>query len=217
MKKLAIGCGIVLVLCMVALSVVGYIIYSKARQYTQTLTQFAKVAELNNDIANKHPFVAPSNGELTEETVRRFVAVQESMRAKLGTRVEELTKKQDEFNRRQNEEHRQATFSEAYTVVTDMMGLILQAKTAQVEALNAANFSLEEYDWTRRQVYAAAGISIAQFNLDKLQEEMKNGGVSTGDMPKEAISEDVPPRNKALVQPYLPKLKDWAPFAFFGL
>ncbi len=217
MKKLAIGCGIVLVLCMIAFSVVAYVIYSKARQYTQALTQFAAVAELDKNISNKTPFSAPVNGELTEDLVHRFVAVQESVTGKLGKRVEELTAKQNEFNRLQQAEHRDATPAEAFTVVTDLMKLLLEVRTAQVDALNASHFSLEEYDWTRRQVYAAAGLSIAQLNLDKLQEAMKNAGTPNSDIPKEAISEDVPPRNKQLVQPYLPRLKDWAPFAFFGL
>ena len=217
MKKLAIGCGLVLVLCMVALSVVGYVVYSKARQYTQALTQFAQVAELDKNITNKASFTAPGNGELTEDLMKRFVSVQDSVSAKLGKRVEELTAKQNEFNRLQNAEHRQATPAEAFTVVTDMMKLLLEVRTAQVDALNAAHFSLDEYDWTRRQVYAAAGLSIAQLNLDRLQEAMKNAGTPNADIPKDAIAEDVPPRNKQLVQPYLPRLKDWAPFAFFGL
>ena len=218
MKKLAIGCGIVLVLCLVAFGVVGYVIYSKARQYTQALTQFSEIAQLDKNVANKAPFTEPANGELTDDVMRRFVAVQESMTAKLGNRIKELTAKQDEFVRRQQAEHRDATPAEAFTVVTDMMGLILQAKTAQVEALNASHFSLEEYDWARRQVYAAAGMSITQFDLEKLQDAMKQGGVNA-DIPKEAreAAENVPPRNKQLVQPYLARLKDWAPFAFFGL
>jgi hypothetical protein len=216
MKKFAIGCGIALLLCVIALGGVLTYGYYKLRPYAESVRQFAQIGELDKRVANKTPFMAPANGELTDDGMRRFVAVQESMVAKLGKRVQELNEKANELNRRQQEEHRQASASEALTFVTDMMGLLLQAKTAQVEALNASHFSLEEYDWVRRHVYAAAGMSITQFDVDKLKDAMKNGGVNV-DIPKEATSEDVPPRNKQLVQPYLPKLKDWAPLAAFGL
>jgi len=212
MKKLAIGCGVVIVLCVIGFSVAGYFVYSKFKSMTASFQQFT---ELDKQVANRAPFTAPANGELTEDTMRRFVAVQESMTAKLGKRVEELTAKQNEFQRRQETEHRDATAAEAFTVITDMMGLILQAKTAQVQALNESRFSSDEYEWVRGRVYAAAGISIAQISLANLPDAVKNGGAVSHDMP--GADDEVPARNKALVQPYLPKLKDWAPFAFFGL
>ncbi len=215
MKKVAIGCGVVLLLGMIGVSVAFYFVYIKAREYTQSLRQFAEIAELDKSVANRASFHAPANGELTEDAVRRFVAVQESMSAKLGPRIQELTERSNQLQRRQESEHRDATPVEVISVVKDLMGLILQAKNAQVEALNASHFSLEEYDWVRRRVYAAAGMPLAQINFDNLPEAIKNGGTVSSE--PRSLDADVPPRNKALVEPYLPKLKDWAPFAFFGL
>jgi hypothetical protein len=217
MKKLAIGCGLVLLLAMIGVSVAAYVVYSKAREYAQSLRQFAEIAELDKSVTNKATFHAPANDELTEDAVRRFVAVQESMRAKLGKRLDELTERSNELQRRQESEHRDATPAEAISVVKDLMGLILQAKNAQVEALNASHFSLQEYDWVRRHVYEAAGISIAQVSLANLPDAVKNGAAGGGSAEVSRASADVPPRNKALVEPYLPKLKEWAPYAFFGL
>jgi hypothetical protein len=218
MKKLAIGCGIVLLLGMIGVTAAFYYVYyyvsTKTQEYAQAARQFAQIAELDKRVTNKASFHAPSNGELTEEAVRRFVAVQESMTAKLGPRIQELTEKSNELQRRQQAEHRDATPVEVIGVVKDLAGLILQAKNAQVEALNASHFSLDEYDWVRRHVYAAAGVAVAPISLDNLTDPIKYGAsVSEA----RSLSADVPPRNKALVEPYLTKLNDWAPYFFFGL
>jgi len=218
MKKLAIGCGVVLVVCVLGATVAGYFLYMKARSLVQPFQQIAEIAKLDKNVANEAPFRAPANGELTEDLVRRFVSVQESMTARLGKRVEELTAKQNEFQRRQQSEHRDATAAEAWTVLTDMMGLVLQAKNAQVDALNQSRFSLKEYYWVRGKVYAAAGMSIAELNFRDLPDAIKEGGGAANmshQLPE--ADDEVPPRNKELVKPYLEKLKEWAPFAFFGL
>jgi hypothetical protein len=217
MKKLAIGCGIVLLLGMIGVTAAFYYIYyyvsTKTHEYARAAHEFAQIAELDKSVINKASFHAPPDGELTEDAVRRFVAVQESMSAKLGPGIQELTEKSNELQRRQQAEHRDATPVEVIGVVKDLAGLILQAKHAQVEALNASHFSLDEYDWVRRRVYAAAGMSVAPISLDNL-EAIKNG-VTVSET--SSLDAHVPPRNKALVEPYLPKLKEWAPYAFFGL
>jgi hypothetical protein len=214
MKKLAIGCGIVLVLCGIAFCVMAYVVYYKAQSYMAPVRQLAQIGQMDSRVANHTPYTAPAGGELTEDQMRRFAAVHESMKATLGKRVDELTAKQNEWQRRQQSEHRDATPGEVYAAVTDMMGLVLEAKSAQVTALNASHFSIEEYDWVRSHVYAAAGLSLAQISLANLPDAIKNGGDITRTMPS---ADDVPERNKAIVAPYMPKLREWAPFIFFGL
>ena len=71
------------------------------------------------------------------------------MHTRLGARVEEMKARQDEFLKRQQAEHREASASEATAVVTDMMKLIAEGKSAQVAALNQQRFSLEEYSWVK--------------------------------------------------------------------
>jgi hypothetical protein len=96
-----------------------------------------------------------------------------------------------------------------------MMKLIVEGKSAQVEALNQQRFSLEEYSWIKGQVYRAAGMDLVELSIPNLPELAKQGGGVA-----KAVGEtggDVPPRNKELVAPLLPKLKNWAPLAFFGL
>lgn len=212
MKKFAIGCLVVVVLFAIGGGIAGYWLYNKAKSY---VAQFAALEQLDSKVTNAAPFAAPPNGELTEEAVRRFVAVQESLQARLGARVNEMKAKQDEFQKRQEAEHRQASASEAIAVVTDLMKLIVEGKSAQVDALNQQHFSLEEYAWVKGQVYRAAGMDIAELSIKNLPELAEQGGGATKPV-GEAVGE-VPARNRELVAPLVPKLKDWAPLAFFGL
>lgn len=212
MKKLGIGCLVVVVLLVIGGGIAGYWVYSKARSY---VGQFQALEKLDRNVTNVAAFAAPANGELTEDMVRRFVAVQESMHARLGARVEEMKVKQDEFLKRQQAEHREASASEAVSVVTDMMKLILEGKTAQVEALNQQHFSLDEYSWVKSQVYHAAGMDIAELSIRNLPELAQQGGGVTKSIGEPGA--EVPSRNRELVAPLVPKLKDWAPLAFFGL
>ncbi len=213
MKKLAIGCAVVIVLCMIGFGAVAYYVYYKAHQYMASMQEFA---QLDTKITNTASFPPPVNGELTEDQVRRFVSVQESIRTKLGPRLEELSARQKQFEQLQKSEHRDASVSEVMTAVASLMGLMKDAKTAQVDALNASHFSLKEYSWVRGQVYAAAGMAFAQVNFKQLQDLAKQqGGTSSADL--EELQRSVPEKNRQLVQPYQDKMKDWIPFAFFGL
>src|SRR5712691_7852168 len=111
MKKLAIGCGIVLLVCGIAFCVVAYYVYYKAQAFMAPIRQVAQIGELDKRVTNHTTYRPPASGELTEDQVRRFAAVHESMAAKLGKRVDELTAKQNEWQRRQQSEHRDPTAS----------------------------------------------------------------------------------------------------------
>ena len=212
MKRFAVGCLIVVVLLAVCGGIGGYWLYSKARSY---VGQFQALEKLDKNVTNIAAFAAPVNGELSEDMVRRFVSVQESMQTRLGARLDEMKAKQDAFLKRQQAEHREASASEAIAVVTDMMKLVLEGKTAQVEALNQQGFSLAEYAWVKGQVYSAAGMDIVELSIPSLPELTKEGGGVTKALGEAGAA--VPARNKELVAPLVPKLKDWAPLAFFGL
>jgi hypothetical protein len=217
MKKLAIGCGALLVLCMIGVTVAGVFIYWKARSVAQSFQQVAEIQKLDNNLVNKASFTAPSNGELTADSVRRFVAVQESMATRLGSKMKELDAKAEALKQRQHAEHRDASISEAWTMFSELMGLLVQAKTVWVDALNQSHFSKQEYAWVRTQVYTAAGLPISPVDLDDLPNAIKNGQSLGARVQNPDSTEFVPARNKELVKPYAEKLKDWAPFAFFGM
>lgn len=216
MKKFAIGCGVALLVVLVLAGVAGYVVWNRyVKPVTGTITQFAQLADIEKQVKNSASFTAPETGELSEEMVTRFVKVQEAMQGRLGTRMNQLKAKYDELDKAIKSERRDASFTEAMGALKDLGDIMVDAKRAQVEALNNAGFSVKEYEWIRQQVYAAVGMVAASFDVKDLQRVAQEAG-RRNESNAEALSA-VPERNKELVTPYEKQLKDWAPLAFFGL
>ena len=215
MKKLAIGCGVVALVLVVGVSVALYVAASKARSYLRESGVAESLQTLSKGVNNTSPFTPPANGDLTSDTVRRFVAVHDTIVAKLGPRFKEIAAMQDDMLRREQAEHRKSTSAEDFKNVTAMMGFILQAQGAWVDGLNQQRFSMDEYQWVRRHVYAAAGLNVVELVDRNFSGNGQTDRVVTRPIPGSA--DPVSQRNKAIVEPFLPKLKESAALAFFGL
>jgi hypothetical protein len=215
MKKLAIGCGIVALVLAVGVSVGLYIVASKARSYLSESGVLESIETLGKGVNNNAPFTPPANGELTADMVKRFVAVQDAMVAKLGGRSKEIAAMQEEMMRREQAEHRTSTSAEDFKNVSAMMGFVLQAQGAWVDGLNQERFSMDEYQWVRGRVYAATGLTVLELVDRNVSKGSKEGGVAM--RPIAGSSDPVSQKNKDLVAPYIPKLKNSAALAFFGL
>jgi hypothetical protein len=223
MKKVALGCLGVFVVLVVIGGVAGYFfVYKPAAAYIASLKQFGEIATLDKNVTNKATFTPPDGNALTEEMVSRFVKVQEAMEARLGARSAELKAKYDQLDKLQKDQGRSPSLGEVLTALKDLSGIIVDGKRAQVDALNQAGFSLEEYAWVRSQVYAAAGLALNEINLrsldpQKIAEAAKAGGNQSAPMTKVGSDENVPEHNKELVKPYAEKLQQWIALGFFGL
>jgi hypothetical protein len=213
MKKFAIGCLIVFAVLVVVGGILGY--FFIWRPFVVPFRALSQLPAIERQVTNTSSFTAPENGELTEELVGRFVKVQEAMEKNLGPTFAQLKTKYDAMDKTIKSENRQASAMEGVTALKDLSTIIVQGKRAQVEALNAAGFSLEEYAWVRGQVYAAAGIPLAQLNFTDMAKAAREGGTDFVKPAPEVT--DVPERNKELVAPYAAKLKEWAALGFFGL
>jgi hypothetical protein len=178
--------------------------------------QLGEVPQIEEQIRNKRPFEGPANGELTAEMVSRFVKVQETMSASLGAKVNQLKEKYDQLEQARKAERREASMSEGLGALKDLAGVYVDAKRAQVDALNQAGFSLAEYDWVRKQVYAAAGLALAQINIAEIGRSAQAGRPNVS-VTEASLDTEIPAHNQELVKPYAEKLKDWMPMAFFGL
>jgi hypothetical protein len=213
MKKLAIGCLIVFAAIVVVGGTLGYFFVWKP--LVVPFRQLAELPAIEKQITNTASFTPPDSGELTQEFVGRFVKVQEAMEKSLGPTFAQLKTKYDAMDKVIKSEDRQASAIEGLTALKDLSTIIVQGKRAQVEALNAAGFSLAEYAWVRGAVYAAAAIPLAQVNFTDIAKAAREGGT---DIVKPAPEiTDVPERNKELVAPYAEKLKEWVALGFFGL
>jgi hypothetical protein len=221
MKKFAIGCLIALGLLVVVGGIGLYFAYDRlfrpGMEMAQTVTELSTLGELEKQVRNTAAFEAPAEGELTQAMVDRFVDVQQRVQAALGPRLAELKAKQEQLDKTLSGEKREATLREIAAALKDLAAIVLQAKRAQVEALNAAGFSVREYEWVREQVYAAVGIPAVGFDMQKVAAEAQAGRIERITERERGTVGDVPARNKTLVAPHEAQLKEWAPLAFFGL
>ena len=108
---------------------------------------------------NTAAFEVPEGDELTQAMVDRFVKVQQQVQAALGPRMADLKAKYDQLDKTLSGEKRDASVREIAAGLKDLTAIVIQAKKAQVEALNGAGFSVREYEWVREQVYAAIGVA----------------------------------------------------------
>ena len=221
MKKLAIGCGIVFVVLLVAAAVATYFVVNKVKSTYDEFAALSEVPALERRVRNTDTFTPPESGELTEAQVARYVKVQQQVRTLLGSRFDEFTAKYAEVSKRMDKG--QGTVFDAPSVIgayKDLAHTYVEAKKAQVEALNASNFSLSEYRWVRQQAYAAIGMPIVDFDASKIIDD-----VTSGTPPKDqpvprvggAIGPSGPEANKTLVAPHKKLLEDNAALSFFGL
>jgi hypothetical protein len=221
MKKFAIGCLIALALVVVIGGIGLYVAYDRlfrpGMEMAASVTRLATLADIEKQVRNTAVFEVPQGDELTQPMVDRYVKVQQQVQTALGPRMADLKAKYDQLDKMLAGEKRTATVRELAAGLKDLTTIVIEAKKAQVEALNVAGFSVREYEWVRQQVYAAIGVAAAGFDVKKFAEDAKSGNVEGFSKREKATVGDVPEHNKALVAPHEAQLKEWAPLAFFGL
>lgn len=221
MKKLAVGCGILLVLLLVGGAVAAYIVYSKVKSTVAEFAALGEIPAIERGVRNTETFSPPPSGELTEAQVARYVKVQQDVRSLLGARFDQFQTKYAELSKRMDKN--QGTALDAPSVIAayrDLARTFVDAKKAQVEALNRAAFSLSEYRWVRQQAYAAIGMPVMDLDVSKFIEDVTSG--RTPDQQRTpslggSMGPAGPEVNKTLVAPHKKVLEDNAALSYFGL
>lgn len=233
MKKIAIGCGLaVLLLGIAGAAGVYYFVYKPARTFVSSMSQIGEIAELDAKVTNTAAFTEPGDGALTEAQVTRFAAVQEQMHTRLGARTAELEAKYKALDQRTDT----PGVAEAMGAWRDLLDIVAEAKRAQVDALNAQRFSLAEYGWVKSRFYEAAGVEITgidfremagklqEGNMEALQQMTSDKRASDGTATTEAAAPvgdtpgvGIPDANRRLVAPFKDKAQTWMAYAAFGL
>jgi len=216
MKKFAIGCGIALLLTGMAAAGVAYYVY---RQVAGTVAQFAelgKVPDLERDVRNQSRFEPPASEELTEGQVAKLVEVQSMVRQKLGERMKAFEAKYKDLAAK-----KEATYTDAPALIraySDLASTWLEAKRTQIEALNAAGLSLEEYRWIRDQAYRSIGLAFMDFDIGKMVDEARRGvSPSEPGRLRGSMGPAGPESNRARTQGVKQQLTDNIALASFGL
>lgn len=208
-RKLAIGCGAVfLVLFVAGAGVAWWFIGRPAASMVGAVRDVQRIESIREDIRNESAYQPPADGVLAEAQVRRYLDVQRAMRSRLEERVQTLRERYEEVD----QQGRDPTPAELAQAWVDTTGLLVEATEAQVDALNAQDFSLDEYRWVRGQVLVAAGFAAPGYDITDL--------TGDGPAPGEAIAPgatDVPEANVQLVAPHAEELEQTLPFAWFGL
>jgi len=214
MRKVVFGCLGVLVIAAIVSGLAGYhFAYPPARALLAGVDHLQAFPKLNAQVRNQRSFSPPRDGVLTEAMVTRYIEAQQKLHDSMGTRLRELDAKYDALSKA-NGGH--PSLREGLSALQDLGGLLLDAKRAQVDALNGVDFSLAEYDWVRKSVYAASGIPMS-IDVEHLIEQASSGRIPTGRDMSEAVTGEVPEKNRELVAPYQKQLKQNAALAFFGL
>lgn len=219
MKKLLIGLLAITGVGVVLLAAGGYFAYRAARPAFDTAREYVPgfgrdLDDLDKKITNQQSFTPPASAELTKDQVERFVRVQNSVRGALGQRVNELESKYR--NLKVNADgSRLPSVSEFFSAMSELSGVLTDARRAQVDALNQEKFSAAEYDWVRKEFYQAAGVNTVSRPLGELQRMINS--VSDRALVSDHTPINTPEANRELVKPHQRFVDDWLPLLFFGL
>jgi hypothetical protein len=215
MKKLALGCGVVLVLTGMAAAAAAYFVYRQVAPMVTQFAEFGQLAEIERGVRKRGPFNPPPTAELTERQVQQLVQVQQQLRRRLGEQMKTFEARYRELANRKD-----ATLADAPAVLQaygDLAGTWLDAKRTQIEALNAADLSLEEYRWIRHEAYRALGQPFVDLDMGKLVEHAHRGGsLAVGEL-KGAIQSVGPESNRKLIERVRKLLEENLALAAFGL
>jgi hypothetical protein len=221
MKKLAIGCLVVFVVAGVAAVGVVYYGYMKVRS---TVTQFAelgRVHDLERSLRVQTPFIIPTSGELTPEQVDKFMKVTTRVHDRLGKDIEVFQRNYKALAAKKDTSVADApALMSAYR---DMAAGWLDAKRAQVEALNDVGLSLQEYRWIRSAAYGALDIPFIDVDFAHIADQVKNAASQAGSPADAAVlvggafAGKGPASNAKLLEKYRKQLEAYLPLAAFGL
>ncbi len=205
MPKILIGCLVVLAVVVVGGGTAGYFLVIKpAYEFATDVGSFAtEFAELNEQVQRDPGFRPPADGAVDEEQFQRFLAAQRDIRTGMAGRLDELKENWQEMQAEIDRDDRDANIVELVTAYRDLGDLILEAKRNQVRALNAHDFSLQEYLYVRNQTFLALGEEVAV--------------AAYGDQGAPQRTRRVPDELVEMVGPHREELMEGYALAWFGM
>lgn len=215
MKSLGIGCAVLAALVTLAIVLGSCFVVRKAKQFVGGYAQLAEIPALNEQVRNQAAYEPPNDGRMQAQQVEQYMAVQRGIHDRLGERFQALNEKYSQLSRDLDAQGRDANLGQSLGAMTDLIGLLMDAKRAQVDALNTAGLSLGEYQWVRQQTLMALGRGAVGFNLEALAGQPSNMGTVMA-MPA-APDVQMLEQNRALLAPYEESMDQWLPLSFFGL
>jgi hypothetical protein len=218
MNKFAKGCAIVFGVGIAGATAASYYAYHKVNSAFTGFAQLGTLPDVERSVKNQAPYTPPASGEPSAAQVDRLLQVQQAVRAKLGAKAQDMERRYHDLLQKDS-----ATVVDAPELISayrDLALAYMDAKRAQVEALNQAGLSMQEYRWTRQKVYGALGMPLMDFDVGRVVDDIKHGRQPDSTAFQMTVfpagptgSEDM----KKLVEPHRKALEDNAGLAFFGL
>jgi len=163
-------------------------------------------------LKNQADFLPPGSGEVTGAQAAGFSAVESAVVTHLGNRA--VTLEQKRVTLEQASAANALTLKATLAAFADLKPVLLSAKLVQIDAMNRANFSKEEFEWVRQQLYAAAGVTFAQLDVSDLISGVPDSAAVVRPFAPGGRTVD---RNLELAKPLAAHLQAWTSLAFFGL
>lgn len=224
MIRFAAGCLVGVVILALLLGGGAYLVYRAGRPVvdrvsgvTEGVRRIADATDIERGLTNTAGFEGPSSGELTEAQVTRFLRVEEAVRAALGARADAFTAKYREMTRGSDGRAAVPTLPELLSALTELSPAYLDARRAQVAAMNRDGFSRAEFSWVRVRVYQAAGLDAIRYDARDLERLISTMASGVRLEAPEVQLPDAPALNKALVRPHAAQIAGWLGLAVFGL
>jgi hypothetical protein len=217
MKKLAIGCGIVLLVVGIAVVGIGYYGYVKVKGTVAQLAELGQFADIEKGVKNKSSFTPPASKELTAAQVDRLLQVQTRVHDKMGAGAAAMERNYKTLLDKKDGTTNVTDLPALLGAYKDLARLLVDAKRTQVDVLNELNMSIDEYRWIKSEVYHSLGVPFVDMDISQITERTKNGQTAgtlafngvPGDKPLEA--------NVKLVEKHRKQFEDNIAMASFGL
>lgn len=163
-------------------------------------------------LRNHTEFLPPSSAALTADQVARFVAVEEDVQRRLADRIALLARNQAALERA-SETHA-LSIPAALQAFQEIKTVYLDAKVAQIDAMNRTNFSKAEFEWVRHRLYAGADLRWVQLDVSEVLAGVSDATIAVHvfEPPGQSIAYD-----SRLALENVAKLKTWTTLGFFGL
>jgi len=181
------------------------------------LAELGQARDIERGVKVQTTFVVPESGELSAAQVDKLM--------KVTTRVRErLAQDMAVFQRTYKTlaEKKEATAADLPALLSAYRDLAkdwVNAKRAQVDALNETGLSLDEYRWIRSAAYGALDIPFMDVDFGRIADQVKKAGgqVNSTVLVGGAFAGKGPASNAKLLEKYRKQLEDYMPLAAFGL
>jgi hypothetical protein len=203
-----------LLVAVVVTGTVGYYRYYKPLIRPAGFTNMT--ARLEETLENKTVFTAPASPGLTPEQWQRYCDVEAAVETAIGPGVAVVDAQRRSLLASATRATPDVRYRDALRALGEIGTPYIRGKAAQVKAMNRARLSKAEYAWIRRQVFAAAGLALAQLDFERFRTAPLDGReyVEIRTFAPEEASRAL---NLSLVSARSAKLPDWLALAFFDL